>query len=98
MVAAFMSFKRNAACLKSTVGARRYPSQLEPTPSATTMPPPGRENHLRHRGRHQSECRNRGPALHVEDAVDRVDLAGDVGRLRIVQELHHPGHLVGLAE
>src|SRR3954447_19126185 len=37
-------------------------------------------------------------ASHVLAAVDRVDLAGDEGRLRIGEELHDTGDLVGLAE
>src|SRR6516162_5797084 len=36
--------------------------------------------------------------LHVETAIDRVDLAGDVRGLRVGEELHHPGDLIGLAE
>ena len=36
--------------------------------------------------------------LHVQAAVDGVDLAGDVSRFGVGQELHHPGDLVRFAE
>src|SRR5258708_35126234 len=51
-------------------------------------------NSIEWRGAHGSP----GVALHVQAAVDGVDLAGDVGRFRVGEELHHPGDLIGVTE
>src|SRR5512133_3236816 len=36
--------------------------------------------------------------LHVQPAVDPVDLSGDVAGIGVGQELHHPGDLIRLPE